>query len=64
MEMELVSMLKAVMLDEALIRTFAIWVSLGTDEDANFTSAVLMIEPLLKKGNMCRILLYNFHLFE
>lgn len=43
------SMLKAVMLDEALISTFAMLVSLGTDEDANCTSTVLMIEPLLKK---------------
>lgn len=47
MEMELVSMLKAVMLEEALIRTFAIWVSLGTDEDANEMSTLLMIDPLL-----------------
>lgn len=45
-------MLKAVMLDEALIRTFAIWVSLGTDEDANRTSRVLMIDPLLKKEHV------------
>lgn len=49
MEMELVSMLKAVMLEDAPIRTFAIWVSLGTDEDANERSTVLMIDPLLLK---------------
>lgn len=47
MEMEAVSMLKAVMLEDALIRVFAIWVSLGTSEDANERSALLMIDPLL-----------------
>lgn len=47
MEMEVVSMLKAVMLEDALIRVLAIWVSLGTSEDANERSALLMIDPLL-----------------
>lgn len=56
MKMKLVSMLKAVMLDDALIRTFAIWVSLGTNEDANFMSTVLMIDPLLKREHVLNII--------
>lgn len=48
-ETEVVSTLKAVMLEDALIKVFAISVLLGTDVDANERSAVLMIDPLLQK---------------
>lgn len=47
--MEVVSMLKAVMFEAALIKVFAISVLFGTDVDANVRLAVLMIDPLLQK---------------
>lgn len=58
---ELVSMLKAVMVEAASTKTFAIWVLLGADADGNSRLMKLMIDPLLNKittklrneGNSC-----------
>lgn len=48
-EIEVMSMLKDVMFEAALIKTFAICVPLGTDVDANRRSELVMIDPLLQK---------------
>lgn len=48
-EMEVVSMLKAVIFEAASIKVFAIWVLLGTDVDANPRPNSLMIDPFLQK---------------
>lgn len=44
---EIVVMLKAVMFEAALIKTFAISVVLGTVADANRMSMSLMMDPFL-----------------
>lgn len=46
---DVVSMLKAVMLGAAFIKTSAIAVLLGTDVKSNCRFAVLMMEPLLNE---------------
>lgn len=48
-DIELVSMVKAVMLEGASIKTFPILVALGTDEDANPMFTLLTIDPELQK---------------
>lgn len=45
-------MLKAVTFEAALIKTFPIAVSLGTDVDANLRVALLMIDPLLNESTI------------
>lgn len=49
-ETEVVSMLKAVMFEAALIKVCPISALVGTDVDANVRFAVLMIDPLLQRN--------------
>lgn len=44
---EVMSMLKAVMFEAALIKTVPIAVVVGTEDELNATSMLLMIDPLL-----------------
>lgn len=48
-KMEVLSMLKAVMFEAALIKVFAISVLLGTDVGAKLRPTLLMIDPLLNE---------------
>lgn len=53
-KMELVSMLKAVMFEAALIKTLPIAVLLGTAVDANSRVALVMIDPLLNESTFIK----------
>lgn len=46
---DVVSMLKAVIVEAALTKVLAIALSLGADADAKTRSALLMIDPLLNE---------------